>query len=98
MSRLVRYFSRNNGMLYNENNFCVLKTNVRDILSIAHENSILDHLGYTKTFSRPSGYHWKNKSLDVFDYRKRCLVCQSNKDSRTKPLEIPKPLEFPDRR
>lgn len=36
--------------------------------------------------------------MDVHDYCRGCLICEQNKDSRTKPFGEPQPLELPTRR
>lgn len=99
MLRLKRFFRLDdNQILYYDNRICVPKKNVRDILKLAHDDITSGHFGYTKTLSRLGLYHWKNMGTDVYDYCRGCKICQLNKDSRTKPLGDPEPLELPTRR
>lgn len=98
VSRLLPHFNLSNGLLYYEGLLCVPRKNIRDIMDLAHDNKTSGHFGYAKTLSRLFGYHWKNKSGDVHDYCRGCVVCQHNKDSRVKPFGIPQPLELPERR
>lgn len=98
ISRLLPLFYLHDNVLYYDGRLCVPRKNVHDILYLAHDNKTSGHFGYSKTLSRLDGYHWKNKSGDVYDYCRGCTTFQENKDGRTKPLGIPQPLELPTRR
>lgn len=98
IARLAKFFKIEDEILYYEGKVCVPRSNVKDILFLAHDNKTSGHFGYYKTLSRLDRYHWKNKSGDVYDYCRGCSTCQKNKDNRTKPLGEPQPLELPTRR
>lgn len=98
VTRISKFFKLEGDLLLYEGMICVPRTNVKEILELAHDNRTSGHFGYSKTLSRLHGYHWKNKSTDVYEYCRGCKTCQLNKDRRTKPLGVPQPLELPTRR
>lgn len=98
VSRLLGQFEIKDGILWYDSRICVPRANIKDVMLMAHDSVTSGHFGYSKTLARLDKYHWKNKSSDVHNYCKGCLTCQQNKDSRSKPLGEPQPLELPSRR
>eukprot|EP00171_Calliarthron_tuberculosum_P023944 IDg23944t1 len=98
LKRLIDVFKLKNGMLYYGNKLCVPRSNIRDLLELAHDCRISEHFGFEKALDRLTGFHWKRKTKDIEDCCRGCITCQENKDGRTKPLGVPQPLEIPDKR
>lgn len=98
VSRLLGQFEIKDGILWYDSRICVPRANIKDVMLMAHDSVTSGLFGYSKTLERIDKYHWKNKSSDVHNYCKGCLTCQQNKDSRSKPLGEPQPLELPSRR
>lgn len=69
--------------------------NVKDILFMVHDNKTSGHFGYSQKLSRFDRCHWKPKRREVYDYCRGCSTYQRSKDSRTKLLGDPQPLELP---
>lgn len=98
VTRLLPKFSIDGDLLKYRDKICVPRSNVRDILELAHDCKVSGHFSYAKTLSRLDAFHWKVKSKDVENYCAGCMTCQTSKDGRTKQLGDPQPLELPERR
>ena len=96
--RLAPLFEWKDNRLWYESKLCVPRRNVREILQLAHDSTITGHFGFEKTMNRLEQFHWKHKSRDVRLYCQGCIVCQQQKDGRTKQIGTPQPLKVPQRR
>lgn len=98
ITRLIHNFKISDEKLIYDNQVCVPRRLVKEILRLAHDISSSGHFGYLKTLARLSSFHWKNKTQDVQAYCAGCITCQQYKDNRVKPYGDPQPIPFPERR
>lgn len=98
LKNLLPSFRYNNGIMYFEENFCVPRQNIREVLWLAHDSPSGGHSGFSKTLSRFDKFHLNKTFSDIKRYCDGCTICQQSKDSRQKPFGISQPLEFPARR
>lgn len=63
------------------------------ILAESHETAIAGHVGVEKTVeSIQRVYYWPKIREDVESYVQSCVVCQQNKASDQKPVDLLQPL------
>lgn len=78
---LLPSFLYSNDNLYFEENICVPRQNIREILRRAHDSPLGGHFRFAKTLSRLEKFHWLKEFSDVKQYCDGCLTCQQSKDS-----------------
>lgn len=97
-NRLIPSFHLRENCLYYKQKLCVPHKNDKDILTMAHDCTVSGNFGFSKTLNRLERFRWHNKLRNVRKYCQGCFTCQQAKDSRTKPLGEPQPLEILSRR
>lgn len=68
------------------------------IFRLARDARTSGHFSYFKTMSRLENVYWRSKSRDVEKYCAGYVICQQNKDGRTKRISTPTPLGISIRR
>jgi hypothetical protein len=66
-----------NGLLFRENQLCILKCSMREnLLKEKHSGGLAGHFGHDKTFSKLNGsYFWPGMRRDVRKFVDRCTIC-----------------------
>lgn len=90
--RLLPSFALQDDILTFNGKTCIPRRNVKDTMHLAHDSTTSGHFSYSKTLARLDNFHWKGKSKDIEAYCAGCMICQVNKDRRTKPFGVPQPL------
>jgi hypothetical protein len=73
------------------------RTLLFDLLDLYHSKGISGHLGIRKSYAYISRkFHYPKLEHEMEQFIRKCDICQRVKDSTSKPLEHPNPLEIED--
>lgn len=95
---LLPSFSKNGWRLLYHGKLCVPLHCRRQVLEIAHDSKVVEHLAFSKTLARLAEFHWKHKTRDVKRYCDICGICQQQKDFHGQILNDHTPLLVTTRR
>ena len=92
---MLRYVFKRTNIKINlccDSKYCPKNAEIDIILNENHTSLTGGHLGFHKTYERiRERYKWKNMKLDIFNFVKNCISCQTNKlvrNKRKNPMTI----------